>query len=130
MKILTSSSLALNHVKVVLNVSMERAASIVLATLFLAFGILIMLTQSWYGCAFYISILSLLGFPLFKCISVMLRTEQQPECERAMSAPAVLEKKPADSFEELSTEFHDVPDSSTPVVRRRRAISLRELIHA
>ena len=122
--------MALDRVKVVLNVSMERAASIVLATLFLAFGLLIMLTQSWYGCAFYISIQNLLGFPLFKCISVMLRTEQQPERERAMSAPAVLEKKPSDSFEEPSTEFHDVPDSSTPVVRRRRAISLRELIHA
>ena len=128
--------LALNRIKTTLNVSLERAATILLTLVFAIFGFLIVLTQTWYACCFYVTLLSLMAWPIFKCIGILVATEKRTRRARSESAPARIDTPtveepttPEATFEENPTveQFEECVTASTPLMRRRR-LSLRELL--
>ena len=108
---------ALNFTKKYLKVSIARAASIVSILFFIIIGAMLVLTQSWTSCVFYLCVLLAVALPVFKVIQMLLATERTTRRRRAVSAP-VSPVEP--SIEESVTEFTECQSAaeSTPLKRR------------
>ena len=91
---------------------------------------MLILTQSWTSCVFYLCVLLAVALPVFKVIQMLLATER-PRRRRALSAPA---GPVPSSIEESATEFTECQSAaeSTPIKRRVRPSSynLKQLIES